>query len=230
MTALRLAVFDVDGTLADSQAEIVAAMRAAFAAEALDPPARGDILSIVGLSLDHAVVQLAPDLPGHRHAALVAAYRQAYFEQRTRNGASPLYDGALTALEILAGDPLLLMGVATGKSRRGLDALIEAHGLERFFVTRQTSDFHPSKPHPAMLEAALAEAGVAAGQAVMIGDTSFDMDMARAAGTHGLGVAWGYHAPDRLGPVPIVKDFAALPAAVARILGSGPGPETENRS
>lgn len=226
MSELRLAVFDVDGTLADSQAEIVAAMRAAFAGETLEPPARADILSIVGLSLDRAMARLAPELGSARHGALVAAYKQAYFEQRAQNGASPLYDGALETLERLADDPFLLMGVATGKSKRGLDALIEAHGLARFFVTRQVADFHPSKPHPAMLEAAFSEAGVGPGNAVMIGDTSFDIDMARAARCAAIGVGWGYHPLERLNADVLVTDFAELPAAVARILSV----ETENRS
>jgi phosphoglycolate phosphatase len=230
MSDLRLAVFDVDGTLADSQSEIVGAMRAAFQGEDLDPPGRPAILSIVGLSLDRAMLQLAPDLGPAKHDALVAAYRQAYFTQRMQNGASPLYDGALAALEEMAQDPFLLMGVATGKSKRGLDALIEAHGLERFFVTRQTSDFHPSKPHPAMLHAALDEAAVGPDRAVMIGDTSFDIDMGRAAGCATLAVGWGYHPADRLGADRVVAAFAGLPGAVAEILGGEAGASGENRS
>lgn len=230
MSELRLAIFDVDGTLADSQAEIVAAMGAAFASENLTPPDRAEILSIVGLSLDHAMARLAPGLGTTRHDVLVDAYKHAYFEQRRDNGASPLYPGALAALEEMAGDPFLLMGVATGKSKRGLDALIEAHGLERFFVTRQVADFHPSKPHPAMLEAALAEAGVAPARAAMIGDTSFDMEMARAAGCAAIGVSWGYHPPERLDTDLMVNDFAALPAAIARILSGDAEAKGENRS
>lgn len=230
MSDLRLAVFDVDGTLADSQAEIVAAMTAAFESEDQVPPMRAAILSIVGLSLHRAVAQLAPDLGPAKHDALVVAYRQAYLAQRKQNGASPLYDGALAALEEMARDPLLLMGVATGKSKRGLDALIEAHGLERFFVTRQTSDFHPSKPHPAMLQAALDEAGVGSERAVMIGDTSFDIEMGRAAGCATLAVNWGYHPADGLGADRVVTAFANLPATVAEILGTGLRGAGENRS
>ncbi|MDQ2091913.1 HAD-IA family hydrolase [Marimonas arenosa] len=226
MSDLRLAVFDVDGTLADSQGEIVAAMRAAFASENQVPPPRAKILSIVGLSLDRAMAQLARDLDPVRQDRLVAAYKQAYFEQRVRNGASPLYAGALAALERLAQDPFLLLGVATGKSKRGLDALLEAHGLERFFVTRQVADFHPSKPHPAMLQAAFAEAAVGPGQAVMIGDTSFDIEMARAAGCAAIGVAWGYHPIARLDADRVVTDFPALPGTIAEILGA----QEENRS
>ena len=97
--------------------------------------------------------------------------------------------------------------------------MIQAHGLEGRFVSLQTADDHPSKPHPAMLLAALADTGVAVTEAVMIGDTSFDMDMARAAGMTGFGVGWGYHAPDLLtasGAALVAADFADLGQALAR--------------
>ncbi|WP_322866467.1 HAD-IA family hydrolase [Aquicoccus sp. G2-2] len=219
MSTLRLAVFDVDGTLADSQGEIAGAMHAAFASEALAPPSRAQILAIIGLSLDEAMLTLAPDQDAPCRARLVGAYRHAYSTQRRQNGVSPLYPGAVAALEALAGDPFLLMGVATGKSKRGVDALIEAHGLERFFVTRQAADFHPSKPHPAMLLAALDEAGVTPGNAVMIGDTRFDMDMARNAGVASLGVSWGYHPAETLDADYLAADFADVPGMVAGLLG-----------
>ncbi|MDQ2093859.1 HAD-IA family hydrolase [Rhodalgimonas zhirmunskyi] len=211
MIDLRLAIFDVDGTLADSQAEIVGAMRAAFAAEGRAAPARAAILSIVGLSLDQAMARLAPELGEAAQGRLVQAYRDAYFAQRKANGASPLYPGARALLERLARDEALLMGVATGKTKRGLDALIEAHDLAGFFVTRQTADFHPSKPHPAMIEAALTEAGVDADRAVMIGDTAFDIDMAVAARTRAIGVSWGYHPTSALAQADrIAGDFEEL--------------------
>ncbi|MDU8928608.1 HAD-IA family hydrolase [Alisedimentitalea sp. MJ-SS2] len=218
MSDLGLAIFDVDGTLADSQAEIVLAMTAAFTSENLAVPDRAAILSIVGLSLDHAMPVLAPKATGATRARLVAGYKQAYFDHRAANGASPLYDGALAVLERLSEDPFLLMGVATGKSKRGLDALIDAHDLHRFFVTRQVADFHPSKPHPGMIRAALAQAGVEAQNAVMIGDTSYDIDMARAAGTRAIGVGWGYHETHRLKADLIVCDMPALPDAVLQTL------------
>jgi len=197
---LRLVIFDVDGTLVDSQASIVAAMTGAFGAEGLPVPERAAILSIVGLSLDHAMLRLAPELAAEIRARLVEGYKAAYHAHRLEQGAahSPLFPGVGAVLARLAVRPELLMGVATGKSRRGLDALIEAHGLERYFVTRQVADDHPSKPHPSMIHAALDETGVDAGGAVMVGDTSYDMDMARAAGVAGLGVSWGYHAPEAL--------------------------------
>ena len=101
-------------------------------------------------------------------------------------------------LEALHGEPETLLGLATGKSRRGLDHVLEVHGIARYFVTRQDADGHPSKPHPSMAMTALAEAGCE--RCVMVGDTTFDMDMGRAADMAAVGVAWGYHPVDRLAP------------------------------
>jgi len=218
--SLRLVIFDVDGTLVDSQGSIVAAMSAAFGTQGLETPERAQVLSIVGLSLDHAMLRLAPELEAAGRARLVDAYKAAYHAHRLEQGAAhaPLFPGVAEMLESLSGHPEILLGIATGKSRRGLDALIEAHGLERHFVTRQVADDHPSKPHPSMIEAALAEAGVAAAEAVMVGDTSYDMDMARAAGVAGLGVSWGYHAPEALGNArSVIHSFTDLPAALEQI-------------
>ncbi|MDF1729315.1 MAG: HAD-IA family hydrolase, partial [Sulfitobacter sp.] len=193
--ALRLVIFDVDGTLVDSQRDIVAAMGAAFDAVGLSAPARARVLAQVGLSLNQIFPRLAPDLGPVEHARMEVAYKEAYMSLRAAGGAegsSPLYPGAREVLEALHARPEVLLGVATGKSRRGLDRLIEGHGLGHFFVTQQVADFHPSKPHPSMVLTALAECGVEPQAAVMVGDTSFDMDMARAAGVTGIGVSWGY--------------------------------------
>ena len=220
MTAapLRLVIFDVDGTLVDSQNLIVEAFTAAFEALGQPVPPRAALLAVVGLSLDTLFDRLRPDLDAATQARLAEAYRDAYMRLRAARGSaetSPLYPGAREALDTLGARPGVLLGVATGKSQRGLDKLIEGHGLHGVFVTRQVADFHPSKPHPAMVEAALAETGVAAADAVMVGDTSFDMDMAAAAGVRGIGVSWGYHGRDRLGAaVRVIDGFDALPAAI----------------
>ena len=97
----------------------------------------------------------------------------------------------------LDGDGWLL-GVATGKSDRGLNLCLAHHDLAHHFVTLQTADRHPSKPHPSMLLQAMAEAGAVPETTVMIGDTHFDIDMGLAAGTRAIGVGWGYHAPAEL--------------------------------
>lgn len=223
MTApLRLVLFDVDGTLVDSQASIVSAMTASFQAVSLPVPDRAAILSIVGLSLPVAIARLVPDQPPRMQARLVDGYKQAYHAQRLQQGAagSPLFPGARDIVDRLHATPEILLGVATGKSQRGLDALLEAHGLEHVFVTRQVADHHPSKPHPSMIETALSETGVAPADAVMIGDTSFDMEMAQAARVHGIGVAWGYHDRSRLAAARrVIDSFDQLPGALTEFWG-----------
>lgn len=212
----HLAVFDVDGTLSDSQHHIHAAMAHTFAAQGLVAPDLAAVRQIVGLSLPSALARLAPGVEAGLLAALVEGYKQSYFVARSTEPA-PLFAGAAEALQRLAARNDVLLGIATGKSRRGLDALLAHFDLAGLFATRQVADDHPSKPHPAMLLAALAETGVAAADAVMIGDTTFDIDMARAAGVAGIGVEWGYHAPGALaqaGAARLVADFAALEASL----------------
>jgi len=210
----RLVIFDVDGTLVDSQGDILAAMRAAFDAVGEAAPAREVILGMVGLSLDVGIPLLAPHLPRTAHDEIVAGYKAAYGSLRAEQGvaaSSPLYPDAREVLDGLRAVPGILLGVATGKSARGLAKLMEGHALEGYFVTRQVADHHPSKPHPSMLRAALDETGVSPENAVMVGDTSYDMEMARAAGISGIGVSWGYHAPEALGAaMAVARDFRDL--------------------
>lgn len=219
---LRLILFDVDGTLVDSQGSIIAAMDAAFADLELVSPRRDQVLSIVGLSLDQAMARLVPDQPVSKRDQLVQAYKDAYSTQRAQSGSatlSPLYPGARAMLEHLAAVPENLLGVATGKSQRGLDGLLEDHDLKQMFVTRQVADHHPSKPHPSMIMTAMSETGVDASDTVMIGDTSFDMDMARAAGVTGVGVSWGYHAATALQSRTdhVITQFDDLPHTLNKI-------------
>ena len=223
MTDLRLVIFDVDGTLIDSQAHIVAAMDAGFAANGLPVPDRAAILSIVGLSLPVAMARLAPDHPeaqGH----LVEAYKDAFGAlRRSPDGAalSPLFPGAREVLARLAAEDHTLLAIATGKSRRGMDHILDLHDLRGLFQSVQVADDHPSKPHPSMVEACLRDTGVAAGRAVILGDTTYDIDMGRAAGIHALGVTWGYHPPEslmRAGASHLLHSFDALPAALDRVM------------
>ena len=218
---LRAVIFDVDGTLVDSQADILAAMGAAFEAERLSAPSREAVLGIVGLSLDVAIPMLAPDTDAMTCTRMVQGYKDAYADLRRTQGAdisSPMYAGARQALARLQQQDEILLGVATGKSRRGLDKLIEAHGLEGVFLTRQVADDHPSKPNPSMLFQAMRELGVEADDAVMIGDTSFDMEMARAAGICFIGVTWGYHDISRIGGSDVLIDsFEELDDALTKI-------------
>ena len=215
---LRLVLFDVDGTLVDSQGAIVGAMNEAFAGQAMDAPSRDEILSIVGLSLDLAVAKLTPGVDAATQSALVEGYKSSYMVSRQMAGKahSPLYPGTLEMLATLHEIPEYLLGVATGKSQRGLDALIAAHELS-CFVTRQSADHHPSKPHPSMVLTAMAETGVAPENTVMIGDTSYDIDMGRSAGVTTIAVDWGYHSADQLNAHHTINSFADLEPLLRRI-------------
>lgn len=193
MTA-RLALFDCDGTLADSQHAIVEAMTTACVSIGVAPPAAQAVRTRIGLSLPAMVAALLPGSDTVLRSALIDAYREAYLTARTVASAQPepLYDGIIPLLDHLRASGWLL-GVATGKSQRGLIRLLKAHGLSGHFITLQTADIHPSKPDPAMIDAALRESGATVDHAVMIGDTAFDMAMAKRAGVRAIGVTWGYH-------------------------------------
>jgi len=208
----RLAVFDCDGTLVDGQAAICETMEEAFVAANLTPPERNTVRRVVGLSLPQALRLLAPEAQDY-HETVLQHYKNGFRDRRTRGILEePLYDGMAVLIERLAGAGWQL-GVATGKSDRGLVACLERHGLLDRFVTLQTADRHPSKPHPAMLEQAMADAGAAPETTVMIGDTTFDMKMAVAAGVIPLGVAWGYHEPSELlqtGAIGVANDMDEL--------------------
>lgn len=223
MTPLKLVVFDMDGTLIDSQDFIVEAMTRAFTHMGLAVPPRAQILSIVGLSLPQAVARLAPDLSPEEVQAGAAHYKQAFLHIRAERGgeaAAPMYPGARAALERLHPRDEVFLGVATGKARRGLHHAFTAHDIGHFFHTSQTADDHPSKPHPAMLYATLEETMVEPEESVMIGDTTFDIEMGRAAGFRTIGVSWGYHPVADLhaaGADLVIDTFDALDDALEQL-------------
>jgi len=194
----RLAVFDCDGTLVDSQANICVAMEEAFAASGIVAPGRTAIRRIVGLSLVEAVAALLPDAEDELHAHVAADYKRAFQGMRASGLVDePLFDGIAEVLDTLRSKGWLL-GVATGKSDRGLAHVLDHHGLTGLFMSLQTADRHPSKPHPSMVRTAMADAGAEPENTVVIGDTSFDMAMAHNAGARAVGVVWGYHDSDDL--------------------------------
>ena len=195
----RLAVFDCDGTLVDSQANIIRAMEACFARHRLNPSCRHATRRIIGLSLIEAMHALLPEADGALHLRLAEDYKTAFQRLRAERALldEPLYPGVAEGLRALETRGWLL-GVATGKSDRGLNLCLTHHGIARHFVTLQTADRHPSKPHPSMLHAAMAEAGGEPGSTVIVGDTRFDMAMGVAAGVRAIGVDWGYHHADEL--------------------------------
>lgn len=219
----RLVIFDVDGTLVDSQAHIYAAMCRSFAEIGLDAPARDAVRAGIGLSLPQFMQRLSPESSPEEHGRLVDAYKASFVGLRQTAGEdalSPLFPGAREALDALAAHADFTLAVATGKSRRGLDHIFALHNLGGYFASAQVSDTHPSKPHPAMIHAALDETDISPDCAVIIGDTTFDMEMGRGAGIGAIGVAWGYHPSPALlkaGAQEILSDFADLLPALDRL-------------
>lgn len=195
----KLVIFDCDGTLVDSQHIIIAAMQATLSFAGL--PAEDDIRirSTVGLSVREAIAALRPEEEEGALEELATIFKREFYRLRVEEAASPdpLYAGTREILGHLR-DAGFILGVATGNSRRGLDRVIEEHALHGFFTTLQTADGHPSKPHPSMIQAAALEAGVEPAACIMVGDTSYDMMMARSAGSLAVGVRWGYHSADEL--------------------------------
>jgi phosphoglycolate phosphatase len=219
MAELKLAIFDVDGTLIDSLAHIKWAMNVAFEAQGVAKPAEQDIRGIIGLSLPVAMARLAPDLDEPARTDLVRAYGEAFKTQAEAKPDVSFFDGALDVLNDLARRDEVLLGVATGKSRRGMDRILNNYQLGKLFQTVQVADDHPSKPHPSMIEAALSETGVEAENAVIIGDTSFDMEMGRLAGISTIGVRWGYHEDAALAPFAdhMIDGFGDLDAVLETV-------------
>lgn len=218
-----LVLFDCDGTLVDSQHMIVAAMREAHAAMGLAAPERERLLSVVGLSLPETFTVLAAGDEAYPVMEMAHAYREAFMRLRDARPPEPMFPGAREVLAALRARDDVVLGMVTGKARRGVTRVLEAHDMEGWFTTIQTADDAPSKPHPAMVQQAMMEAGIGPAQTVVIGDTSYDMAMARAAGASALGVAWGYHSTNELwhaGAQQVVGEFGAVPRAIADLLGT----------
>ena len=198
MDAPYFVVLDWDGTIVDSQRLIHAAMSIALTTHGQPAPSLEAVRSVVGLELSEAINRLLPQAFAGDLAAVVATYRQEFARERARPDCDePLFPDVRDALESLEAAGVLC-GIATGKSQRGVRVGIDRHGLSDFFVSIQTADDAPGKPHPGMLEQAMAHVGASSTDTVMIGDTTFDMEMAANAGVRALGVAWGYHGVDAL--------------------------------
>lgn len=194
----RLAIFDCDGTLVDSGAPIHAALRESFAQHGLTAPPPEISQRVIGLSLVQAIAALIPEASPNDHAAIAESYKQCFIQARSQGRVEePLYPGIAELLDVLEADGWLL-AVATGKSDRGLDHCLRCHGFSSRFISLQTGDRHPSKPHPSMALLAMADAGASPESTIVVGDTAFDMGMAVAAGARGIGAGWGYHDADDL--------------------------------
>lgn len=213
----NFAIFDMDGTLVDSRASIHEAMCAAYRACGLGEPDYDRTRRVIGLGLIEAFQVLEPDAPADLALALADAYRAAFVRRReTVRNKEPLYPGALDLLHELGARGWLL-GVATGKSRRGLNHIIDAHGLAPLFDTHWCADDGPGKPHPFMVEANMRAVGAGRPATVVIGDAVHDVAMARAAGVLALGVSWGFGLADEMaeaGAHAVHHDFASLSLAL----------------
>ena len=222
----RLIVFDFDGTLVDSLRFIVTAMTRAFEDQGFPAPAPEAVRRIVGLRLEAAVARLLSGSqdPGPEHLAaaerIAAAYRVAFQDLRARSLVDePLFPGVRETLTLL-NRPEVCLGIATGKGRHGLVSSLERHDLSALFVTLQTADDGPGKPHPEILQRAMSEVGAGPEQTVVIGDTSYDMEMAANAGVRAIGVGWGYHPAYELrasGAARVIERLSELPASLANL-------------
>jgi phosphoglycolate phosphatase len=218
---LKLVIFDCDGTLVDSQHMILTAMGQAFGAHGIALPEREVLLSVIGLSLVEAFTKLGEGLEGFPAESLANHYRDAFHAMRAPGSpVEPLYPGAAEAIAALAQRGDVALGIATGKSQRGARLVLGHHGLLEHFITIKTADDAPSKPHPEMVRAAMQDAGAEPENTIVVGDTVYDIEMARAAGASGIGVTWGYHpraALEGVGAVAVIDRFAHLVPALERI-------------
>lgn len=210
----RLIIFDWDGTLSDSAAQIVSSMQRAVAALDLPPRADDDFRQMIGLSFEDGLGQVYPDHDTAALIRLIQGYRRQWLAQMGEEGEPPLFAGALPALQTLASAGHTL-AIATGKSRVGLQrSLVHHRDLGQLMAATRTADETANKPHPLMLEELLAHFEVPASAALMVGDTEFDLAMAAAVGMDAVGVTCGVHPPERLlaaGARALLPDVAALP-------------------
>lgn len=195
----RLVLFDCDGTLVDSADIIHATMATTFREARLPEPAPEATKSIIGLTLDLAIARLLGRPLDAECGHMAERYKQHFVELHRQAGShEPLYDGIAELIGILAARDDVLIGMVTGKSRRGVKRVLEAYGFERHFVTVRTADDCPSKPHPAMVLECCADMGIEPASTFVVGDAIYDMQMARNAGARAMGVSWGYHGRDSL--------------------------------
>lgn len=191
---LRLVVFDWDGTLMDSEAQIVASLQAAHTDMGLDGLPAAACRDVIGLGLREAIAKLHPGCGDGFAQQYAERYRHHWFQVA---GESQLFPGARETLQVLREEGYLL-AVATGKARRGLDRVLEETGLAAHFGATRCADETVSKPHPRMLLELMEELGARPEQTLMVGDTEYDMDMARKAGAGSVAVSYGVHERERL--------------------------------
>jgi phosphoglycolate phosphatase len=207
----RLVVFDWDGTLMDSTGQIVAAAMVTIRDLGLPERPPEAVRDIIGLGLREGWHRLFPELDAEGFAAFVDAYRERFLSPAYQT--ARLFECAAEVVEELAGRGLVL-AVATGKSRRGLDRDLHATGLGRFMAGSRTADETRSKPDPAMLLELMQALGATPESTLMVGDTEWDLEMARRAGVPAVAAAYGAHAPERLqryAPLACIERIEQLP-------------------
>lgn len=212
---LKLAIWDMDGTIVDSRDVIQTAMERTFETLGLEPPTYDETRKTIGLGLHEACSILAPDY--HDIETLAATYKQAFVARRSDpDFKEPLYEGAIETLNRLSNEGWLI-AMATGKSHAGIRAIFEMHPLEGFFDTIWCADDGPGKPHPFMCDEAMKAVGAEPHQSLIIGDAIHDMAMGLNAGIHTLGVSWGFGTADELqavGAHEVHHDYATLNASL----------------
>jgi phosphoglycolate phosphatase len=215
-------MFDMDGTLIDTQALIAEHMATTFAEAALPVPTPGQVRRIIGLSLPNAMLQLLGSQDVDLAEQLAERYRAHYRASLvSAEGREGLFPGAREALDALRMQSGTVLGIATGKGLHGVHRLTQMHGIAEHFATLQTPDHNPSKPHPGMMLRAMGEIGAERHQTVIIGDTTFDMEMGKSAGTKTIGVTWGYHHAEELrgaGADVLIDDYSELGRAIDQVL------------
>ena len=215
--SLKLAIWDMDGTIVDSREVIQTAMVRSFEAVDLVPPAYDDTRKVIGLGLSEACRVLAPTVSNDKLHELVETYRHAFVALRAEgDGFEPLYAGAQAAIERLANDGWLL-AIATGKARRGIESFFEQHNMRDLFDTTWCADDGPGKPHPFMCEQAMSALGAEPHETLIIGDAVHDIRMGRNAGIHTMGVSWGFGTSSELkavGAHEVHDDFSSLNAGL----------------
>lgn len=218
---MPLIVFDMDGTLIDTHSLIAEHMASAFTGEGLAAPTPADVRRIIGLSLPVAVGKLAQSDDANVVSRIVTSYKALYRAAFDLADREPLFPGARAALDRLHPLPGHRLGIATGKGLSGVERILGNHGILSLFATLQTPDHNPSKPHPGMLLRAMEETGAGKGETIMVGDTVYDIETAKAAGVAAIGVAWGYHDPDELrvaGADAMIESYDELDGAIGRLL------------